>query len=116
MSCQVSELKLQEVVNEIKKIRAVNEICLFGSRARKTHKPTSDYDIMVFCNPFIPISDKTYQRIFKLPKKFDIKFIDDKRYYGDTMWVYDRYDWTEQGTPISSEILEDMKSLWKRKR
>ena len=112
--------EVKKLVDYLKKVPAVNEIALFGSRARGHFKPTSDYDIAVFCDPSKEIPKKVYDKIFKFPKELDIKIIDDERYYGDTIWVLDRWSWKhdkfEQGTPISAEILKDLKSLWKRKK
>lgn len=106
--------ELNEIIEKLKKVPCVNEIALFGSRAKGHPKKDSDYDIMLFCDPKCRIPDQYYEQIKKLPKKFDVKLVDDKKYYGDIMWVWDRAGWEEQGTPISSDILKDMIPLWKK--
>ena len=111
--------ELTKIVNKLKKLPGVNEIALFGSRSRGQFKPKSDYDIMVFCNPNIEIPKQKYEESFALPEKYDIKFINDRKYYGDLMHVTDRRSWHSkwqtQGTPISVAILKDMKPLWRKK-
>lgn len=109
--------ELNRVINRLKKVPCINEIALFGSRARRLYTKESDYDLMLFCDEACEIPDEEIDRVFSLPKKFDIKMIDDRKHYGDLMLVLDRQSWKtgEEGTYISSDILEDMKSLWKKK-
>jgi len=123
---------LNPIIELIKQHPAVIEIALFGSRARGTETEKSDYDILVFMNPNVYTSDVYDMAYFEdvfvgTHPMYDIKFIDDSPGYGTIMWVYDRGAWREQqeemageegyqGTPISSEIIRDLKSLWKRPR
>ena len=116
-----SSVTLKQVVAKLKVIPGVRSIELFGSRARGSYKPDSDYDIMVWIEPGVEIANKYFKMAFGLPDIFDIKFADDTKYVGDLMWVTDRMSWSNeydpdegnQGTPISGEIIKDMKVLWK---
>jgi predicted nucleotidyltransferase len=117
------QINLKRVVSILKTIPGVRSIELFGSRARGTHKLDSDYDIMVWIEPGVEIPNECFKMAFDLPDIFDIKFADDTRYVGDLMWVTDRMSWNNeydpdegnQGTPISGEIIKDMKVLWRKK-
>ncbi|MEM0302986.1 MAG: nucleotidyltransferase domain-containing protein [Archaeoglobaceae archaeon] len=53
---------LREAVNKLKKSYKVHAIILFGSRARKDHKPWSDYDLLIIAD----FKEKFLERIGKL--------------------------------------------------
>lgn len=111
------EEEFAEVLEIIKSSPCVNEIALFGSRSRGDNRPDSDWDIMVWMDSACEPSEEYYEKVFSTPKKFDIKVHDDVP-VGSMMMVLDRdcffADHECEGTHISSDILNDMKSLWKK--
>ncbi|MBS3137881.1 nucleotidyltransferase domain-containing protein [Candidatus Woesearchaeota archaeon] len=53
MKKQTIELVQTEIVSDLKKIKSIDAILLFGSYARGTQKPLSDIDICVIANKHI---------------------------------------------------------------
>lgn len=53
---------LKEAVNKLRENYRIHAIILFGSRARKDHKPWSDYDLLIIAD----FSEKFLDRIGKL--------------------------------------------------
>ena len=49
------ELLIQEIVEEVKQVQGVKAIVLGGSRARGTHKPSSDVDLGIYYDPDSPL-------------------------------------------------------------
>jgi len=111
--------ELQRMVEYLSEVPCVNEISLFGSRAKGNAGPESDYDIMVWTDPGCELPEEYYKKIFSFPKKWDIK-VHENAPCGSLVCVTDRLAWEagEHGpgwTPLSEDILEDMKLLWRKK-
>ena len=54
----ISDEQPEDIIRRIVKETVGGRVVLFGSRARKNHRPDSDYDLLVIVEREIPIKEK----------------------------------------------------------
>jgi predicted nucleotidyltransferase len=103
------------IVRELKGLPNVEEIYLFGSRARNEHRPDSDYDVLVVMRPGMDEMEETQKVLHALPwPKYDVKVIGTDTAMSRMVLVEDLHPSTEEGTWMSSEAFGDAILLWRR--
>lgn len=86
---------------KLKQLHFIEEISLYGSRARGDFRPTSDIDLAISC---VNASTNDWLKILAIVEE------------ADTLLKIDvvRFDQLDENEPLKAEILRDKKTLFKR--